>query len=491
MHSRNFYPISLSPHSRYTVLPLRQVRNYILPDPQITLRLLLVLSLSLAYAAQASITIPAAPPLHWAAQVGSVENVLKFLSQGIDVDELDHHGSTPLMYAARAGQEATFQVLREHGANVHLVDQKGETLLHYAALGGKFSIFKLLLQAKLDPHVQNNNGLTPFRNAVSVGANQIISILLEQGVDLNQRLPADGVDVLQLASKNGHHKTVELLITQGVVIRPSGTITLERSALQWAALNGHHQVVRTLLDHKVPVDERDVDGNTPLILGSRQGHLNVVTVLLENNALANFRNKTGDTPLGVASKNGHDEIMTLLLNAGSQFHSHWLGIPPLGLAASGGHTEAVKILVENGADPNAIVDRDGHTPLIMAAAGRHYDTVQYLLSIRAKLDIKDRGGMTALMWATGISNNSRMVKLLLSKGENNINQQSQTGETALFKAIRSDNLETIQFLINSGADITLPTLKGETPRMKAINLPDDSYRKKVLDLLESNKPENP
>ncbi len=470
------------------------------------------------------IVVPSASGLHAAIQFRSPERVKQYLAQGMPVDMLGASGETPLMYAAQTGQEDIFHLLRQHGANIHATDPRGLNLLHYAAIGGIPSIFQELLQENLNPRTQDQNDYTPFLYAVRAGSHEIISLLVDQGVDLHQRFPKSGLDLLQVASKNGHHKTVELLLNFGVPIRPAGISLNQRSPLQWAAKNGHPHVVQILLAHNARVEELDAQGNTPLLLSSQKGKLDVTRLLLEHQAQVNVQNKNGDTPLllaskqghqevvqillkfqaqadvqntraetplGVASNKGHDKVVSLLLETGVKPHSYWLGVPPLGLAARRGHVEAVRILVENGADPDAIIGNDGFTPLMSAIRSfynsskneHYYDTVSYLLKKGTGVDTKSRTGMTALMLASDRHKGTIMVKLLLAQGANP-NLQNNEGETALFRAIFADNLETIQALILGGADVTLKTVEGETPRMKAQKLSDHVYRKKVLELLE-------
>lgn len=64
-------------------------------------------------------------------------------------------------------------------------------------------------------------------------------------------------------------------------------------------------------------------------------------------------------------------------------------------SAENGHAAIVKILIDNGADLNSC-DFYGWTPLMKAVYGGHVETVQALVEKKAKVNIKNNGGITAL-----------------------------------------------------------------------------------------------
>ena len=63
---------------------------------------------------------------------------------------------------------------------------------------------------------------------------------------------------------------------------------------------------------EIDVDYENQDGNTPLMIDSRQGNLDIVEILLENEADVNHQNENGDTTLKFASRQGNLDIVNLL-----------------------------------------------------------------------------------------------------------------------------------------------------------------------------------
>ncbi len=76
----------------------------------------------------------------------------------------------------------------------------------------------------------------------------------------------------------------------------------------------------------------------------------------------------------------------------------------------------VGFLLQFGANPN-VRDREGNTPLILAAIGRWTDGVRIFTTIKAQVDVQNRLGETALLKAVQ-NRDSFMVKQLLDAGAN-------------------------------------------------------------------------
>jgi ankyrin repeat protein len=94
------------------------------------------------------------------------------------------------------------------------------------------------------------------------------------------------------------------------------------------------------------------------------------------------------------------------------------GNSPLLEAVMNGKLEAVRLLLQRGADVNQ-VDASGTSPLMVAAEGNVYikapeQMISSLLEHKAKLDLMDSQGRTALARATA-SNNAVAVKMLSAK----------------------------------------------------------------------------
>jgi hypothetical protein len=123
-----------------------------------------------------------------------------------------------------------------------------------------------------------------------------------------------------------------------------------------ASQNGHTAVVAALLTHKATdANQAKTDnGSTPLFVASQKGRTAVVAALLAHEATEANQATTdnGCTPLFVASQNGHTAVVAALLahDAVQADKTNKQGFSPLMIAAHQGRQECVEVLLAGGAD---------------------------------------------------------------------------------------------------------------------------------------------
>lgn len=146
-------------------------------------------------------------------------------------------------------------------------------------------------------------------------------------------------------------------------------------------------------------------------------------------------------------------------------------------------------LVKRGMDVNT-VDRSGNTLLIQSMRGDVPELVDYLLQRRARINVRNRNGETALSIAAYVGKLAyvkRLVELgaevnfygwpplsyaaynghleivdyLLKRGAE-IDARTENGSTALFFAARFGHLKVIELLLRNKADPTVVNENGDT-----------------------------
>ncbi len=136
------------------------------------------------------------------------------------------------------------------------------------------------------------------------------------------------------------------------------------------------------------------------------------------------------------------------------------GDTPLILAAVEGHAKTVKMLIENGADLNK-KDKDGGTALIYAASYGYIKIVRELIENGADLNIQENvDGDTALILAA--SNGDKEIVDLLIKKRADLNKQNINGETALIWAAKEGHTEIADMLLKAGANLDQQDKDGDT-----------------------------
>jgi ankyrin repeat protein len=154
--------------------------------------------------------------IHYAAELGSIRQVKKFLNKGVDINakNKDENGETPLHTATLYGHRRVVEFLIESGAIVDSRDNDGRTALHDAGWGSETEVVNILIRHGADVNAQDNFGDTSLHRAVHKGRKKTVQNLLKHGVDVNLRdknnqPPLFGAvwwgykDVTELLLKNG------------------------------------------------------------------------------------------------------------------------------------------------------------------------------------------------------------------------------------------------------------------------------------------------
>ncbi|MGH0135074.1 UNVERIFIED_CONTAM: hypothetical protein FKN15_056997 [Acipenser sinensis] len=207
----------------------------------------------------------------------------------------------------------------------------------------------------------------------------------------------------------------------------------------------HNEVINT---------EDPSTGNTALHLACRSGHFETVLLLLENGASLNVRNKNGCTPCFFAAAGQHRSVCQLLIEWGCDFHAkdsrgqgpldaiHSERLKEYLLGYSAFWSSAVPAIMHGGAD------------VLYEIVQKHLQDVAGMASLRSRCI----NGSTLLHTAAYFGETD-IIKTLLGL-QVDVNLLDYKGATALHRARDS---ETMQFLIDHGADVNQKDDDGNTP----------------------------
>ena len=107
-----------------------------------------------------------------------LEDVLKLIRGGVNVNAADNEGHTALIIASTNGCTEVVQALLAHGANIYATDNRGSTALIIASKNGCTEIVKLIKQAQEEKIEQYKTAHTYLTFAIQHPA------LLSAGVGL-------------------------------------------------------------------------------------------------------------------------------------------------------------------------------------------------------------------------------------------------------------------------------------------------------------------
>lgn len=385
---------------------------------------------------------------------GDVAAVKNLLRQRIDVSAAEGDGSTPLHWAAYGDHPDLARMLLKAGADVHATTRlQGGTPLHLAAQSGNADLVKLLLKHGADPHRANALGTTPLMMAAAAGDPATIDVLATAGADMNAREKAREQTALMFAANLNRADAITALIRHGadpnLVSKLTPATRYERPRRQQAAV--------TAPAANAPA----VDPAAPMAVANDEGQAN-------RRRDRSAQQMGGMSALHYAAREGHAEAVAALIKGGADINlpSGSEQTTPLLLAIHNGHYDAARVLVEAGADVNK-ANVMGFTPLyatidvkwaphqwspepIVTQESTDYLTLMKMLIDRGA-DVNAR--IENMPWFRTLTQNRHWVEI--------------GGSTAFWRAAFANDLKAMKLLQEHGADIHLPTINGTTPLMAA------------------------
>ncbi len=162
-------------------------------------------------------------------------------------------------------------------------------------------------------------------------------------------------------------------------------------SLAWPSDNIHEAIIKGDLDavqailetDKSPLEARNSDSLTPLLLASVRGQTEIAHFLIEKGVNIHAGDSDNSTALHNAAARGHSAVLSLLIDNGARINQcDGNGMTALHFAVSYGHPECAKFLLEkysnvNAREPDARNNHD-RTPLDYAIMTGHSEAANFL-----------------------------------------------------------------------------------------------------------------
>lgn len=340
----------------------------------------------------------------------------------------DRMEETPLMHAAKNNNIDVAIYLCHHGAHVGTRNYQGFTASHFAAACGNPELLRIFHNHK-DPLITRNIlGWTPLHYALKYNHPETVDYLLSiEAID--KEIEDNNTDLLHLAASVNSERVVQTLLELGEPA--NGDNHNHWTFLTFAASNGHTNLMRAMK----PIISSDMWTNIDRVkrnlahLAVIGGHLDVLQLL--------------------------EEFQFDVFDAVDQYHKGLVHY-----AAEMGRHTLLDYLAEK-TDINTR-DKDGNTPLHLAAATGKYECVKRLLEFEnIEFDVKNKYDQTPMFLAVSKWNND-IAMLLLKKGAD-LNTCCN-GKPLISAAVCFKNCEMVaQLCATDGVDVFKTDLNRWSP----------------------------
>lgn len=424
---------------------------------------------------------------------GDVPTIKDHLNQSVSVNVRSEEFETPLMQAAVHGQLQSLEILKYYGADELAVNSKGQTVLHLAISTRHMNSVLWLLEAypsdapsaahqkpfrlsrspssigsrfKNLREASDKEGFRPLHLAASLNLTEFLNVLVANGSDVDARSNWGGTPLHAAVYSNSVDSVRELL---SLFAKLNVVDRLGMTPLHWAAKLDHIEAMEILLEAGAKPSYA-ANGDYPIHTGVRQGHVDVVEAFLRYGTDIEVKTSMGETMLHLATISKQLNLVEVLLQKSANANPFSRFIPS-------------KVSITDG----AIVTKESTdktqppctTPLHFACFAGWYEMAATLLDHQALVNVSSNDGKSPLIYAAE-ADDTNLVYLLLARGAKVNATVPKTRMTAAHIASQKGNLETLQKLYQSGADIHARTINMVTPEEIAYKCPDKEKAKAML-----------
>lgn len=303
---------------------------------------------------------------------------------------------------------------------------------------------------------------------------------------------------------NGNSAFVQKLFGRGLEVARDmfDRFLIRGEELHSAVADGDEDRVGYLMSQGRLVNRKDLGGRKPLHVAAIYGSISAARQLLRvTSRLQDADDVLKWTPLKYAETVGSWEVAEMLLAAGANTKGMFQGVKTseslqgfLKEFAEKGYTNLVRLLIAKGANPNAVLNRERHAALHVAAVNGHVDLVNYLYAGTGRVfsslrHVFSSSASLASYEALHVASSAAQLGVVryLATVCDDVDARDEGGWTALHCACGARSRPTeghvlvVQCLLDAGADASARDAGGWTPLHFAACMNDSRILRILLD----------
>jgi len=365
--------------------------------------------------------------LMYAVKNGSTESVKFLLENGADpnIKEKYDDNNSALIIAIQNGNTDAVKILLDNGADPNIINSSKMTPLMTAAKEGNTEAVKTLLEKGADSSIHNNNeDMYALTYAITNLNVETVRLMLDKDVDpnLKQRF---GENALWVAIEAKNAEIITNLLESGVNTKmdpSSWTIMMK------AVISGSRDVINALVNNGVDINMADKDGTTALMLAAKENYPEALINLLDNGADINLQDKYGKTAMKYAVDCKNSLCADIMVRAVENYNKKAKRL--INLVKNDSYDfsmlTAIDILTEIEIKEATYKKFDEEDSTFLHLLAKHtvdndrqraeqLELISLLIKLGSNINAKDRNGNTPLTIAA-MRGDEMLVKYLLKKG---------------------------------------------------------------------------
>jgi uncharacterized protein len=349
---------------------------------------------------------------------------------------------SPIADAVMTGDTAAVRALLRQKQDVNAAQADGATALHWAVYRDDLETANTLIRAGAVADLKNRAGVTPLAMASLYGNTAMIDALLKAGANAQQRGPT-GETTLMLAARNGNPQAIKRLFGSGADVNAKENLR-GTTALMWAVDQKHPAAAKMLIELGADVSARSGPAGLPRNYMAPRVNTDAVESAAQRYASAAAAGRTYQEQLEWEAAHGAKISMGFrgTLNAGGSRveATAAASAPPRGQTAAEAPSAAP-------APPAVSTETATAAPAADAPPPENAEEADVII---AGLVGVGGGGLTAMVLAAR-ENDVESVQHLLDAGAD-VNQVTEYGWTPLLTATNNRHYKLGTFLLEHGAD---------------------------------------